>query len=115
MTPNKAFPFRSSSLLPALTAALASLGLVSGAQAQVQVAGDLLVNVDATALPFGPLTAITNSGTLGGFFEARGGATAIPTIGQPNTNATRGIVFDGGDFLQHVDAIGGALIPAPGR
>jgi hypothetical protein len=112
MTPNNA-SVRSSSVLPALTTALAALGLVSGAQAQVQVAGELLVNVDAVSLPFGPLTSITNSGTLGGVFEARGGAAAIPTIGQPNSNATVGIVFDGGDYLQHVDAPGGALVMAP--
>lgn len=89
------------------------MGLITAAHAQVQVAGDLLVNVDATTTAFGPLNAITNHGTLGGFFEARGGATAIPVIGQPNTNATRGIVFDGGDFLQHVASVGGALVPAP--
>jgi hypothetical protein len=100
-------------LFPALTAALAAVGLISPTQAQVQVAGDLLVNVDATALPFGTLSVITNSGTLGGVFEARGGAGATPVIGRANTNATRGIVFDGGDFLQHVTAPGGTLIPAP--
>ncbi len=113
MTPTNGSSFRSPSVLPALSAALAAIGLVSGAQAQVQVAGDLLVNVDATALPFGTVSAITNSGTLGGFFEARGGAAATPVIGQPNTNATRGIVFDGGDYLQHVNAVGGALVMAP--
>ena len=66
MTPNNAALSRSSSslVLPALTAALAALGLVSNVSAQVQVAGDLLVNVDATALPLGALTSITNLGTL---------------------------------------------------
>src|SRR5688500_1782021 len=113
MTPNTASPSRSFSIFPALTAALAALGLVSSASAQVQVAGDLLVNVDATALPLGSLASITNSGTLGGVFEARGGAAATPVVGQPNTNATRGIVFDGGDFQQHADAPGGALVNAP--
>ena len=113
MNPNNRACGRPSALLPALTTALAAAGVISTAQAQLQVAGDLLVNVDATALPFGALTSITNHGTMGGFFEARGGATAIPVIGQPNTNATRGIVFDGGDYLQHVTAVGGAVLPAP--
>src|SRR5204862_3320945 len=80
---------------------------------QVQVAGELLVSVDATALTNGPLNAITNSGTMGGFFQARGGAAATPAVGQPNTNATRGMVFDGGDYLQHVVSVGGALTNAP--
>ncbi len=102
-----------SSAFPLLTAALATVGLISTARAQVQVAGELLVQVNATALPFGPLNAITNTGTMGGVFEARGGAVATPVIGQPNTNATRGIVFDGGDFLQHAASPGGALLNSP--
>src|SRR5688572_33290633 len=93
MTASKVSSFRSSSFFPALTTALAAVGLVSNAHAQkvlgVEVAGNLLVDVDATAAPFGTLSAITNSGTLGGFFEARGGAAATPVIGQPNTNSTR--------------------------
>ena len=105
--------FRSSSTFPILTAALAAIGLISTAQAQVQVAGELLVDVNATTQPFGPLTAITNAGTMGGFFQARGGAPATPVIGQPNTNSARGIVFDGGDYLQQVVSIGGALTNAP--
>jgi hypothetical protein len=113
MNPNNRAYGRPSALLPALTTALAAAGAISTAQAQLQVAEELLVNVDATASPFGTLTSITNQGTLGGFFEARGGGTTIPTIGRPNTNSTRGIVFDGTDYLQHVASVGGALIPAP--
>src|SRR5690349_12319711 len=60
-------------LFPAVTAALAAAGLISTAQAQVQVAGDLLINVDATSLATGPINSIPNAGTLGGVFEARGG------------------------------------------
>ena len=109
--------FRPLATFPILTAALAAVGLISTAQAQVQVAGELLVDVNATTQPFGPLNAITNAGTMGGFFQALGGGPATPVIGQPvsqpNTNATRGIVFDGGDYLQHVVSIGGALTNAP--
>lgn len=105
--------FRSSSAFPILTAALAAAGLISTAQAQVQVGGELLVDVNATTQPIGPLTAITNAGTMGGFFQALGGGPATPVIGQPNTNSARGIVFDGSDYLQQVVSVGGALTNAP--
>src|SRR5688572_14397347 len=92
--------------LSAVTAALAAAGLVHSTHAQVQNAGDLFVNINATSLAEGPLTSIPNAGTLGGFFEAVGGAGNIPTIA--TEGGTKGIRFDGTDFLQHVDAIGGA-------
>jgi len=100
------------SLLPAVTAALAAAGLISSAQAQVQVAGDLLVNVDATTLPVGPVTSVTNNGTLGGAFEAIGGGANNPSVQVVSGNGTPGLKFDGNDFMQHVVAPGGALIPA---
>jgi hypothetical protein len=85
---------------------------IPAAYAQVQVAGALLVDVDATISSPGALSSITNRGTLGGFFEARGGAAATPAIGQPGLGGTYGIVLDGGDYMQHVASIGGALVPA---
>src|ERR1044071_4235028 len=96
----------------ALSAVCLTGALALPARAQVQIAGSLLVDVDATAAPFGSLSSITNRGVLGGFFEARGGAAATPVIGQPTPIATRGIVLDGGDYMQHVASIGGALVPA---
>lgn len=75
---------------------------------------NLLVNVDATGLPAGPLTAVTNSGSMGGFFEARGGGTSIPIVAAVGGGGTMGIRFDGGDYLQHVATLGGSVLPANG-
>ncbi|HWN94617.1 MAG TPA: LamG-like jellyroll fold domain-containing protein, partial [Methylomirabilota bacterium] len=111
MTPNIASSVRASSAFPLLSAALAAVGAISTAQAQVQVAGALLINVDATAAPLGALAAITNSGTLGGFFEARFG-TNVPAVVAVSGNGTRGMQFDGTDFLEHYNALGGTLVPA---
>src|SRR4051812_25964638 len=75
-----------------------------------------LVDVDPTALPEGPAQDLVNTGTLGGFFEARGGGVTVPVIDRPMaaaTAGTRGIRFDGNDFLQSVIAVGGAARPAP--
>ena len=101
----------SASGLPLLTAALISLGFVSSSFADVQNAGDVLVNVDATSLPEGALNTIANTGTLGGLFEARGGEGTIPVVAIEG--GTKGIRFDGSDFLQLVDTAGGTLIPPP--
>jgi len=84
----------------------------SPATAQIQIAGALFVNVDATVSPLGNITNITNSGTLGGFFEARGGGTTIPRIAIAGSSGARGIQFDGGDYMQHVVAPGGVLVSA---
>src|SRR5262245_11696006 len=83
------------------------------APAQVQTAGTLFVNVDATTSPLGSLTVITNSGTMGGLFEARGGGSFIPRVAIAGSAGVRGIQFDGGDYMQHVATVGGALVPAP--
>lgn len=99
--------------LPLLTAALVSLGLVSpsSVRADIQTAGDLFVNIDATGLSEGSLPSIENKGSLSGFFEARGGDGTIPVIA--TEGGTKGIRFDGTDFMQLVDAVGGALVPPP--
>lgn len=112
MTPKDLSVPRSSSVLPILSAALAAVGLVSTAHAQVQVAGTLLVDVNAATAPLGSISDITNNGTMGGFFEARGGGTTVPVVMQAYGNGTQGIFFDGGDYMQHVSSIGGALVPA---
>ena len=97
---------------PALTAALAAAGLIGGAQAQLHTAGNLLVNIDATTLSVGPLNFVPNAGTMGGFFEARGGGAAVPDVAPVNGNGTKGIHFNGASFMQHVSTVGGAFLLA---
>src|SRR5262249_35838890 len=50
-----------------------------------------LVNLDATALPTGPLATLTNTGLLGGTFDAP--TNAIPNI--EVVQGAKGITFDG--------------------
>jgi hypothetical protein len=95
-----------------LRVALIAAGLIGvSAHAQVQKAGDLFVDVDATQLAEGSLRNIRNNGTLGGFFEARGDATMVPVIA--TVGGTKAIQFDGNDFLQLVGALGGDVTLAP--
>src|SRR5213592_3788618 len=104
-------PFRQRFLTIAASGAAALL--LAAAHGQIQTAGTLFVDVDATAAPLGAITSITNAGTLGGFFEARGGGTTVPQIAIAGSSGARGIQFDGGDYMQHVTSAGGALVPAP--
>ncbi|HTG45546.1 MAG TPA: LamG-like jellyroll fold domain-containing protein, partial [Verrucomicrobiae bacterium] len=97
--------------LPAFTAALMAAGLMTNIRAQLQTAGPLFVNVDATGLANGPVTSIPNTGTLGGVFAATAGAGNAPIA--TNVGGTKGMQFDGNDFLQHVTAPGGTPILAP--
>ncbi|HEU0008367.1 MAG TPA: LamG-like jellyroll fold domain-containing protein, partial [Verrucomicrobiae bacterium] len=93
--------------MPAITAALAAAGLIGSAQAAIQTAGALLVDVNATSLPSGPLASIANAGTMGGVFEAGGSGASIAEVYGPGT--TKGILLDGNGFLQHKDMVGGVL------
>src|SRR4029078_9825985 len=61
----------------------------------------------------GSISLITNSGSLGGFFEARGGGANAPRIAMAGSSGARVIQFDGDDYMQHVVAAGGALILPP--
>src|SRR4051812_11138149 len=88
--------------------ALTSLMALGSAEAQIQTAGNLYVNLDATALVPGGVSDITNSGTLGGYFETRPGGVFIGT-----TNGVNGIQFVGTNYMVLVNGIGGALIPPP--
>jgi hypothetical protein len=92
-------------------------GVVAGStavsHAQLHVGGSLLVDVDATTGTPGALTSITNNGTLGGLFEARGGGATVPVLANVHGNGTIGIQMDGGDYMQLVDMVGGTLITAP--
>jgi hypothetical protein len=99
--------------VPLFTLALMTAGLLSQvtAKAQVQSAGDLFVNMDATSGTEGPLNSIQNKGTLGGVFAALGGGDTVPKIA--TVGGTKAIVFDGNDYLQLADGVGGSLISPP--
>jgi len=97
------------SYLIAISSVVSGMGL--SAQAQIETAEDLLVNIDATAEPLGSLNSIANTGTLGGLFEARGGGATVPVIAFEG--GTKGIRFDGGDFMQLAAELGGSLIVPP--
>ena len=85
----------------------AALAVVS-AQAQIQIAGSLYINVDATTAPVGTANGITNSGSLGGVFDNTN-TVSLATVS--NVNA---IQFSG-YFLWLTNRSAGALIqPAPG-
>jgi hypothetical protein len=92
---------------------LAALGLISAStvRAQLQTAGEVFVDVNAAGQPDGLLTSITNNGTLGGYFEARGGGDTVPVIAL--VGGVRCIQFDGTDYMQLVGALGGAVTPPP--
>ncbi|HAB19468.1 MAG TPA: hypothetical protein DCE44_23935, partial [Verrucomicrobiales bacterium] len=98
-----------------ITIALLAAGLLSPAAfAQVEKAGDLLVDVDATKLATGAFTSVPNGGTLGGFFVPTGDAVSSTTPAVTQVGGTKGISFDGTDFLQLADAAsGGTIITAP--
>ncbi len=97
--------------IPAFTAALLAAEVLTTVHAQVQTAGTVFVNVDATALPEGALESITNNGTLGGVFAATGAAADVPRIA--TVGGTKGIQFDGTDYLQHMTAVGGSPLTSP--
>jgi hypothetical protein len=98
--------------IPAFTAALFAAGFLTNSHAQIQSAGTLFVNVDATGAAEGPLTSIPNTGTLGGAFAATGPAGEAPVIA--TVGSTKGIQMDGNDFLQLMTAAtGGTPIMAP--
>ena len=95
----------------AISSVVTGMGIAQPASAQIATAGELFVDVDATGLSDGNLTSIPNAGTLGGFFEARGGVNDVPHIGA--SGLTQAIKFDGSDFLQLVSDLGEAPIPTP--
>jgi hypothetical protein len=95
--------------LPLVTAALAAAGFVCPAAAQVQTAGTLFVDIDATSAPYGPITAVTNLGTLGGVFQG----FSNPIIADSAGGAARGIEFNGTSHMILVSSVGGARIAPP--
>ncbi|MDB6071898.1 MAG: hypothetical protein JWL81_3069, partial [Verrucomicrobiales bacterium] len=82
-----------------LLGAMASTG-----HAQIQTAGDLLVDLNFTTLTPGDLPFVANAGTLGGGFEAFGGAAAIPSVRAVPFSTIKSLFMDGGDFMMSVTA-----------
>jgi len=99
------------SYLVAISSVVTGMGIAQPAAAQIQTAGEVFVDVDATGLPSGNLTSIPNNGTLGGYFEANGVANDVPHVGP--AGLTQAIKFDGSDFMQLVGDLGEAPIPPP--
>jgi len=89
---------------------VAAVAVVTCAQGQIQTAGTLFINVDATALTAGPLANnyITNSGALGGVFQANT-ETSVGTAAGVNA-----VVLGGTNYLVLTNRAGGGLIPPPG-
>lgn len=90
-----------------MLAVAAATGLAVSASGQIQVAGNLLVDVDATGAPIGNLTYLPNNGTLGGVFVAysvNSNATTriTPQIAALAGNGSRGVLLDGNNIsLRH--------------
>ncbi|HZM01922.1 MAG TPA: immunoglobulin domain-containing protein [Candidatus Saccharimonadales bacterium] len=92
-------------------AALAAAAAVSSAQAQIQTAGTLYLNVDATTLATGQINDITNNGSLGGFFEGTNAVLVTNlTTGGPNALYFQSTLSN---FMVLLNGVGGALIPPP--
>ena len=87
-----------------------SAGVFTSAFAQIQTAGTLLVDVDATGQPAGVFTYLTNNGTLGGVFLANNSAVAgvsnlVVALGG---NGTHGVLLDGNqNSLRHFTSVTG--------
>jgi hypothetical protein len=82
--------------------------MLSHVEAQIQTAGTLFVDVDATTVALGSLQSVTNKGTLAGSFTALGGAAATPVIAQ--VGGAKAIQMDGGDYLQLADDTGTPIL-----
>jgi hypothetical protein len=79
-----------------LTGSVATSLIVAGsltAEAQVQTAGNLLINLDATSLTTGTISEWTNAGTLGGSFFA--GSAGSASIQRQTVDGVPSVVFDG--------------------
>jgi hypothetical protein len=96
-----------------LALALACLLALGSADAQIQTSGTLFVNLDATSIAPGTVNDITNSGSLGGYFEAKqANGTAANGIVLA-TNGVSAIVFPGTNCMQLLNSVGGSLIKPP--
>jgi len=85
-----------------------AFGLLSS-MAQVQTAGTVFVNIDATTLSAGVLanSNIVNSGSLGGLFEANTNMVVVTASG------VNGLVMGGTNYMRLLATHAGALVPPP--
>lgn len=81
--------------------------------AQIQTAGTVYVNVDATALSAGTVVDVTNSGTLGGVFEAKSSALATTSTRVVVTNGVAALQFAGTNVLELLTNAGSGFIVPP--
>lgn len=72
------------------------------AQAQLQTAGDLLVNLEFNTLTPGDLPYVANAGSLGGGFEAIQGGSTVPVIAPAPATPVNSLHLDGDAFLMSV-------------
>lgn len=98
--------------------AFLAAGFVAITFGQIQTAGTLLVDVDATAQPVGQFAYITNNGSMNGAFIATntGVAGISPQIIALGGNGTHGAMLDGNQiYLTHYTtaAAGGTPQLAP--
>jgi hypothetical protein len=98
---------------PTLVLLKTILALSAGAVpalSQVQTAGTLLVDLDPAGLPLGPVAWVTNSGSLGGVFQATGLATVDQPVIVAVGGGAQGIMFDGHNFMEHLKVPSGATL-----
>lgn len=96
--------------------ALTAAGLVTSSFGQVQVAGTLQVDVDATGSPVGAVAYLTNSGAMGGVFLAsnNGLTNVTPQIIALGGDGTRGVLLDGNQVsLRHFTDTAGTTVMLP--
>src|SRR2546423_7623913 len=93
----------------ALAITLAFAMVAGNAFAQLQTAGTVFVNIDATTLSAGVLanSNIVNSGSLGGVFDANTSMVVAPGLG------VNGLVMGGTNYMRLLTTHAGALIPPP--
>lgn len=81
--------------------------------AQIQTAGTVYVNVDATGLSTGSVVDVTNSGTLGGVFEAKTSTGVTSSANIAVTNGVAAIQFAGTNVMQLLTNSGSLPIVPP--
>lgn len=99
--------------LPLFTFVAATLLSAVALHAQIQTAGTVYVNVDATGLSAGSVVDVTNSGALGGVFEAKNSAGATTSANVVSTNGIGAIQFAGTNVLQLLNGAAGSLVVPP--
>ena len=79
---------------------------------KLSFAGNVVVNLDATALPTGSLAYVTNNGSAGGVFQSYTNSGVGPQVIAVG-GGTRGVLFDGNSMLVHNSSLNGSAQFAP--